>query len=62
MAYGDYQHCCICDAKAFYDADIDWSVQNCAWGTGLRVLCRGCEKTHEIIVRKKDETEEDPTK
>jgi len=24
MAYGDYQHCAVCDAKTFYDADIKY--------------------------------------
>jgi hypothetical protein len=28
MAGADYQHCSVCYAKAFYDANIDWSETN----------------------------------
>lgn len=48
MAYADYTHCDVCDAKAFYDANVDWEVQN----TGAKaVLCCECAKTHVVEVR-----------
>jgi hypothetical protein len=52
MAYGDYAHCSVCDCKAFYDASVDYDVPR--FGV-MEVLCKECSKTHEIVVRKKDD-------
>lgn len=27
MAYADYRHCDVCDAKAFYDAGLDYDTK-----------------------------------
>jgi hypothetical protein len=58
MAYGDYQHCAVCDAKTFYDANIDWESQNVClddYGAPESVvsLCSDCSKTHKIVVQAK---------
>lgn len=56
MAYCDYQHCAVCDAKTFYDANIDWTSTNVevdeAFHAPLSVesLCADCAKTHELLV------------
>ena len=60
MAYADYRHCDICDAKTFYDANVDYD-----WNeypeTGLRntgalfVLCVACSKFHDILTKRKEE-------
>jgi len=62
MAYCDYIHCAVCDAKAFYDAYIDWDCQNvpvlegCGdpTGVGVLALCKACAETHELVVRPKE--------
>jgi len=51
MAYADYMHCEVCDAKVYYDADIDYSYHECF----PVVLCDECNKTHEIIVCKREQ-------
>lgn len=51
MAYCDYFHCHLCDAKAFYDASIDWNNYP---EIAVVALCGECSKTHEITVKKKD--------
>lgn len=51
MAHADYTHCDVCDCKVYYDANVDYD-----WNLGsMAVLCKECSKTHETIVRKKDE-------
>jgi hypothetical protein len=35
MAYADYRHCDICDAKTFYDANLDYDWEEYP-ETGLR--------------------------
>lgn len=47
MAYADYTHCAVCDAKAFYDANVDWESQNSG---EVAALCLACSKTHEVKV------------
>ena len=47
MAYADYTHCAVCDAKAFYDANVDWECQNSG---EVQALCLACFKTHEVKV------------
>jgi hypothetical protein len=47
MAYGDYQHCAICDTKAFYDANIDWGHQR---AKEVGTLCTECAKTYRLAV------------
>lgn len=62
MAWSDYRLCDVCEAKAFYDATLDYDERHLAAdGTlmpghncgDMRVLCRKCVATHEIIVRAK---------
>ncbi len=55
MAYCDYQHCKLCDTKAFYDADIDWDYQNTDPDNGVVTLCKNCLKTHKIVVVAREE-------
>lgn len=66
MSYCDYRHCDACDAKAFYDANLNYE-QPAPEGESIRgwpetkldslgdwvVLCRECAKTHEckIVVK-----------
>jgi hypothetical protein len=58
MAGADYRRCDVCDAKAFYDARLNWEWESES-KTGLdnlgawAVLCDDCEKTHEIVIKKK---------
>lgn len=59
MAYADYYHCDVCNAKAFYDANIDWEHTNLVvseWGApeSLWALCKECAKTHEVVIKKKE--------
>lgn len=55
MAYADYRHCDVCDAKAFYDANLAYDFKEHG-ETGLfnvgdwKVLCKTCAKTHEVVV------------
>lgn len=60
MAYADYIHCPLCDAKAFYDASIDWGMQHVAndgyCPLSVVALCKECFKTHEIIVQPRKES------
>jgi hypothetical protein len=56
MAYGDYQHCAKCDAKSFYDANVNWEAQNvqndgyAPEPDGVMSLCKDCYKTHMLVV------------
>lgn len=52
MAYVDYYHCDLCDAKAFYDADVDYDGTGVGVGH-MMVICKDCAKTHEVVVREK---------
>ena len=47
MAYCDYQHCIICDDKAFYDAEVPWES---ARGKEIATLCRKCAKEYKLVV------------
>jgi hypothetical protein len=47
MAYIDYIHCAICDAKCIYDGDTNYGDGNV--GDAI-VLCKKCVKDFEIIV------------
>lgn len=47
MAYADYWHCAICDAKAFYDANVDWGSARSA---DVVTLCGECAKNHRIVI------------
>ncbi len=52
MAYADYMHCAVCDCKVHYDAEVNYDYhQECS----PVVLCEECLKTHEIVVKKRDE-------
>lgn len=69
MAAADYHLCDNCGAKTFYDANIDGNYVGGKWrydyqkggenyppflGYVAYALCHECEKTHEIVVRPKD--------
>lgn len=70
MAFSDYHACDNCgERKTFYDADHDQTWVNGEWRygyakggdgypawPGYRVfaLCEDCEKTHEIVIQKKE--------
>lgn len=41
MAYSDYLHCALCDAKVIYDAEVDYS--NFREGQ-IATLCKDCTK------------------
>ena len=47
MASGEYYHCDVCGAKTFYDADIDWEVENVG---SMKVICDACAQTHYIVI------------
>jgi hypothetical protein len=55
MAGADYRHCDICDAKAFYDAELHHDFYEYP-DTGLAhlgedaVICRDCARTHRTAV------------
>ena len=66
MAAADYHLCAVCGGKAFYDANIDdphyvatyapQAVEGVYFRDkpiGIEVLCWQCNKTHEVIVRKR---------
>ena len=51
MAYADYMHCAVCDAKVHYDAEVNYDYHpECI----PLVLCEECIRTHEIVVKKRD--------
>lgn len=60
MAYVDYRHCDICDAKTFYDANLDHDWDEYP-ETGLRntgalvVLCVACSTRYDIFTKRKEE-------
>jgi hypothetical protein len=62
MAGADYRSCDVCGGKTFYDAHLDYNKPDEAhgyewWLHGIgdwKVICIGCAKTHEIVVRPKD--------
>lgn len=53
MAYADYTHCAVCDAKAFYDANLNWDteggVQRLDYCGALAALCDDCAKEWELV-------------
>ena len=69
MAFCDYHACDNCgERKTFYDADMDMEFVDGKWkygyakggegypafpGYDIFALCHECEKTHEIVIRKK---------
>jgi hypothetical protein len=59
MALADYRLCDQCGNKAFYDARLNYDVENGVTvldhlGTWA-VLCVDCAKTHETVVLKRGE-------
>lgn len=41
MAYSDYLHCALCDAKVIYDAEVDYSY----FREGqIAVICADCAR------------------
>lgn len=55
MAMSDYVQCEVCGHKAIYDGDYRlrdlWKNEGVEFG----VICRNCAKTHELIVRQKEQ-------
>lgn len=63
MAYADYYHCDHCDAKAFYDAELNYDLSDVNPKTGgpkldyvgdMKVLCDQCSEEYEVVVRRRD--------
>lgn len=58
MAAADYRLCDVCEAKCFYDANLDYDFKQYT-ETGLfnlggwSVICRDCAKTHSTFVATK---------
>lgn len=53
VAFIDYQHCAVCGAKTFYDANIDWAVQRVV---EVASLCDTCAPrfTLRVVTRTPD--------
>lgn len=58
MASADYKLCDLCDAKVFYDANIEDERYRQTWGCpshydpiGLKAICGKCNKSHEVVIR-----------
>lgn len=69
MAMADYHACDNCGAKTFYDANLDcyYDAELGEWLYGTEgvvghrafALCKACEKTHEIVIRLKENQDAD---
>ena len=59
MAYSDYQHCWVCDAKTFYDAEVSWEYQYCEL-VDVVSLCKDCAKKYKIKVVSRDTGDDAP--
>lgn len=64
MAYADYRLCDICDAKTFYDANLNYERDDTApdglklYGLGdWSVICEKCAETHKTTIVRKDAAE-----
>ena len=56
MAYSDYLHCVVCDAKTLYDANVDYDA---ATQLGdIATICNKCIKTKRLKIV--DVTPENP--
>lgn len=60
MALADYRLCDVCGNKAFYDANLNYDVDENGVTTldhvgAWAVLCVDCAKTHETVVLKRGE-------
>jgi hypothetical protein len=61
MAYADYYHCDVCDAKAFYDANLNYDMGDLDsegnpkldYVGSMKVLCDKCSETHEIVINER---------
>ena len=56
MAYADYAHCAVCDAKVFYDAETNYDYPNFG---AMTALCAACVKTHTIGARPRVDDEKE---
>lgn len=50
MAAIDYKLCDICTRKVIYDADF---YERWEHAGAVKVICKGCAETHEVIIRPK---------
>lgn len=60
MAAADYKLCDLCDAKTFYDVEIDYrdgradATGPLPSGVGAwKVLCERCAKTHHVLIEER---------
>jgi hypothetical protein len=65
MAYADYHLCDLCEGKAFYDANINdrryvatYDPSETCDPIGVAVLCAECNKTHEAVIRPRQDRKE----
>ena len=64
MAMADYYLCDVCGNKCFYDANLNWEVDDNTgeWSLDhmgdMAAICQGCAATHEIRVVRKDAPED----
>lgn len=61
MALADYYLCDVCEGRTFYDASLDYrETPEGKWlpegAADIAALCSNCAKTHEIAVRRKDDS------
>lgn len=48
MAYCDYLHCVVCDAKTIYDSDLDYDSASSLGD--IATICSKCIKTKRLKV------------
>ncbi len=52
MAGANYYRCDLCNARTFYDADVDWEHQH---NLGqIAALCKQCSKAYQVVIRPRD--------
>ena len=59
MAMADYYQCEVCGSKCFYDANLNWEIDDDTgvWSLdnmgAMAGICKRCAKTHEVLVQNK---------
>jgi thymidine kinase len=51
MAAADYYLCDRCDAKTFYDAEVDYADRV----GDMKCICNECAKQYEVVIRARAE-------
>jgi len=61
MALADYYLCDVCESKCFYDANLNWEMDD---ETGVMYLdhmgemvaiCKNCARDYEVVIRKRND-------